>query len=62
MGVVENIDSGFSRIRRACEVYEHAAIYRRLPLCRSISRTFRFSAGAQIFLDVYLKQSFEEAA
>jgi hypothetical protein len=59
MGVVENIDTGFSCIRRARAVYEHAAS---LPLSRSISRIFRFSAGTQIFLDVYLRQSFEEAA
>jgi hypothetical protein len=62
MGVVENIGSGFSRIRRACAVYEHAAICFRLPLSRSISRIIRFSAGTRIFLDVYLQQSFEEAA
>jgi len=59
MGVVENIDTGFSRIRRARAVYEYAAS---LPLSRSISRIFRFSACTQIFLDVYLRQSLEEAA
>jgi hypothetical protein len=62
MGVGENIDSGFSRIRCACAVYEHATICLRLPLSRSISRIFRFSAGTRIFLDVYPQQSFEEAA
>jgi hypothetical protein len=61
MGVVENIDTGFSRIRRACAVYEQAAIC--LPSSRSISRLFPFTAtGTQIFLDVHLHQSFEEAA
>jgi hypothetical protein len=59
MGVVENIDTGFSRISRACAVYEHAAIC--IPLSRSISRLFPFTVtGTQ--LDVHLQQSFEEAA
>jgi hypothetical protein len=61
MGVFENIDTGFSRIASACAVYEHAAIC--LPLPLSISRIFRFSAtDTQIFPDVDLQQSFEEAA
>jgi hypothetical protein len=62
MGVFENTITGSSRIRRACAAYQHAAATH-APLSRSISRPLRFSASAtQIFLDVYLQQSFEEAA
>jgi hypothetical protein len=62
MGASENIDTDSSRITSACAVYEHAAIC--VPLSRSISRVFRLSAttDSQIFPDVDLQQSFEEAA
>jgi hypothetical protein len=59
MGVFEKICTEFPRIWRACVIFKHAAIC----LSRSFSRIFRFSAtDTQIFLDVYLQQSFEEAA
>jgi hypothetical protein len=58
MGVFEKICTEFPRIWRARVIFKHVAI-----CSRSFFRIFRFSAtDTQIFLDVYLQQSFEEAA
>jgi hypothetical protein len=59
MGVFEKICPEFPRIWRAWVIFKRVATC----LSRSFSRIFRFSAtNTQIFLDVYLQQSFEEAA